>query len=133
MTKRGRVVLATAVVVAVIGGALAMTWAGTTKGQAVLEGGTSRHTVRVVVEPAAVGTTVVRIEVGAASGVVGVRLEPAMAHMGHALAPLAAALEGPGRYRVDTTFDMPGPWELTVAVEDGLGTQRVALPLVITG
>ncbi|GAB3462771.1 FixH family protein [Actinophytocola sediminis] len=137
MTTRGRLILAAVAAVVVTGTSLLLPRTETADGQTVLHGSTARHTVRVVVDPAEVGTSAVHIEVSAPGGVTGVRLEPAMPHMGHAFAPVTAkpvaGNEIPGRYRVSTRFDMPGTWELTVVVDDGQGAQRVVLPLVVTG
>lgn len=133
MTTRGRLILAAVVAVVVTGTALLLLRTGTPDGPTVLQD----STVRVVVDAATVGTTAVHVEVGEADGVTVVRLEPVMPHMGHALAPVTAepAADGevPGRYRASIRFDMPGPWELTVVVDDDQGTQRVMFPLVVTG
>jgi hypothetical protein len=49
--------------------------------------------------------------------------------MGHALAPITAAPQAPGRYRV-TGVDllMAGQWEITVS----LRSERVVIPLLLT-
>lgn len=135
MTNRGRLILAAMTAVVVIGTALLMLRPGAPGGQVVLQGSTVRHTVRVVVDTATVGTNAVHVEVGEAGGVTGVRLEPVMPHMGHAFAPVTAepVQDGEiGRYRFTMRFDMPGPWELTVAVDDDQGTQRIPFPLIVT-
>jgi hypothetical protein len=133
MTTHGRLTLAVIAAVVVAGIALLLLRTGTPAGQTVLHGKIAAHTVRVVVDPAAVGTSTVHVEVGEASGITGVRLEPVMPHMGHALTPVTAESVSGGRYRLDMQFDMPGSWELTVVVDDDQGTQRVVLPLVVTG
>ncbi|WP_419707221.1 FixH family protein [Promicromonospora sp. NFX87] len=138
MTTRTRLILATTAVAAVLLGAgLLLVPASAPSEPVVLEADTARHAVRVVVDPAAVGTSEVRIEVGGAADVTRVRLEPAMTQMGHAYPPITAepllGSDGSGTYRAEVRFDMSGTWELTVVVDDGHGAQRVTFPLVVDG
>lgn len=58
-----------------------------------------------------------------------VTVEPAMPQMGHALAPITAAPQAPGRYRVmGVGLFMAGQWEITVS----LRSERVVIPLLLT-
>ncbi|MGW6447290.1 FixH family protein [Lentzea sp. NPDC055074] len=58
-----------------------------------------------------------------------VTVEPAMPQMGHALAPITAAPQAPGRYRVaGVDLFMAGQWEITVS----LRSERVVIPLLLT-
>ncbi|MGI5499922.1 FixH family protein [Lentzea sp. CA-135723] len=58
-----------------------------------------------------------------------VTVEPAMPQMGHALAPITAAAQAPGRYRVaGVDLTMPGQWEITVSLRG----ERVVIPLLLT-
>lgn len=58
-----------------------------------------------------------------------VTVEPAMPQMGHALAPITAASQAPGRYRVaGVDLFMAGQWEITVS----LRSERVVIPLLLT-
>ena len=135
MTARWQASVAAAVAAIVIATTVWLARNGTSGGGTTLRGGTSRHDVSVVLAAATAGTRVVDIEVSEPAGVTAVRLEPAMTEMGHAYAPLTAAPvdEPNGRYRAEVRLDMPGRWELTVVVDDGAGTERVALPLTVTG
>ena len=58
-----------------------------------------------------------------------VTVEPAMPQMGHALAPITAAPQAPGQYRVaGVDLLMAGQWEITVS----LRSERVVIPLLLT-
>lgn len=58
-----------------------------------------------------------------------VTVEPAMPQMGHALAPITAAPQAPGRYQVaGVDLFMAGQWEITVS----LRSERVVIPLLLT-
>jgi hypothetical protein len=59
-----------------------------------------------------------------------VTVEPVMPQMGHALAPVPAEPESPGRYRVTMTLPMSGQWEITVTLN---GTEHVVFPLLVNG
>lgn len=133
MTARGQAIVAAAVAAIIIATTVWLARNGTSTGT-TLRGGTSRHDVGVTLPAARVGVSAVDIEVSDPAGVTAVRLEPAMTDMGHAYAPVTAAPVGErnGRYRAEVRLDMPGRWELTVVVDDGAGTERVALPLTIT-
>ncbi|KOV83886.1 hypothetical protein ADL03_19315 [Nocardia sp. NRRL S-836] len=58
-----------------------------------------------------------------------VTVEPAMPQMGHAVAPITAAPQEPGHYRVGgVELFMAGQWEITVS----LNAERVVIPLLLT-
>jgi hypothetical protein len=58
-----------------------------------------------------------------------VTVEPAMPQMGHALAPITAAPQAPGRYRVaGVDLLMAGQWEISVSLRG----ERVVIPLLLT-
>lgn len=62
----------------------------------------------------------------------GVTVEPVMAQMGHALAPVPAGPDGPGRYRAtDVGLPMSGQWEITVSLRGPGGPAQVVFPLLV--
>jgi hypothetical protein len=135
MSARGAAGLAAGVAAIVIATTVWLARDDNSDGDATLRGGTRRHDVSVAPAVATVGVNAVDIEVSEPAGVTAVRLEPAMTDMGHAYPPLTAAPvdKESGRYRAEVRLDMPGRWELTVVVDDGTGTERVAFPLTVTG
>lgn len=55
-----------------------------------------------------------------------------MAQMGHALAPVAAGPDGPGRFRAaDVGLPMSGQWEITVSLRGPGGPAQVVFPLLV--
>lgn len=90
------------------------------------------YQVRLSVEDPRVGVNTLSLEV-TPSSVDRIRVEPVMPQMGHALAPAAATVSGPGRYRAETTLPMSGQWELTLALEGPLGTEQIMIPLLVKG
>ncbi len=84
---------------------------------------TERYVVRLVVP--AQGGEQWAVEVdgrdGRPAAVSGVRLEPVMTGMGHALEPVPARPDGVGRHRADVVLPMSGAWEVTVRLHDAAG------------
>ncbi|RSM39187.1 hypothetical protein DMA12_30690 [Amycolatopsis balhimycina DSM 5908] len=61
-----------------------------------------------------------------------VTVAPVMAPMGHAFAPVPAAPDGPGRFRVaDVGLPMAGQWEITVSLRGPGGPAQVVFPLLV--
>lgn len=98
----------------------------------VQQAGTERFVVRLAVPDRR--TDPWRVEVDRRDGRPGpvpdVRLEPVMTGMGHALDPVTAQPDGPGRYRAAVTLPMAGPWEITVRLDDGAGTEQAAFAVL---
>jgi hypothetical protein len=62
-----------------------------------------------------------------------VTVEPAMPQMGHAISPVTAGPQEPGRYKVEhVDLAMAGQWEITVSLDRPAGTERVVFPLLLT-
>ncbi|RBQ18565.1 hypothetical protein DP939_18890 [Spongiactinospora rosea] len=100
---------------------------------------TARHAVRLTMSPArAARPSTWVIEVTGVKGgpaeVDGVRVEPVMTQMGHAIPPLTASPAGAGRFRLPgVVLPMAGPWQLAVTI-DAQGTEDpVVLPVLVTG
>ena len=86
---------------------------------------TPRYTVRLSVADPRTGPNSLGIEV---------TVEPVMPQMGHALAPVTAVPEAPGRFRAATTdLPMAGPWQITVSLRDASGVDHVVFPLLVKG
>ena len=61
-----------------------------------------------------------------------VTVAPVMAQMGHALAPVPAGADGPGRFRAaDVGLPMAGQWEITVSLRGPGGPAQVVFPLLV--
>ncbi|WP_318305924.1 FixH family protein [Amycolatopsis solani] len=61
-----------------------------------------------------------------------VTVAPVMAQMGHALAPVPAGPDGPGRFRAaDVGLPMAGQWEITVSLRGPGGAAQVVFPLLV--
>ncbi|WP_143261450.1 FixH family protein [Allokutzneria sp. NRRL B-24872] len=130
-TERRRWVAVVLAVALVVAGAVLL-FGGGDGGRVELTSSSTRHSVRLVVKRARVGTTAMDVETTGASTVDSVRLEPAM-HMGHAMRPAATTVVGPGRFRAENVLlEMTGQWEVTVVLRDGTGTERVVFPLLVS-
>jgi hypothetical protein len=98
----------------------------------------ARYTVRLSVDDPRTGPNSLGIEVTDKAGAPVVPdevvVEPVMPQMGHALAPVTALPEAPGRYRAPTAdLPMAGPWQITVSLHDASGIDHVVLPLLVKG
>ncbi|WP_290057506.1 hypothetical protein [Amycolatopsis solani] len=61
-----------------------------------------------------------------------VTVAPVMAQMGHALAPVPAGPDGPGRVRAaGVGLPMAGQWEITVSLRGPGGAAQVVFPLLV--
>ncbi|MCR6485499.1 FixH family protein [Amycolatopsis sp. OK19-0408] len=61
-----------------------------------------------------------------------VTVEPVMAQMGHAFAPVPAGPDGPGRFRAaNVSLPMSGQWEITVSLRGPGGPAQVVFPLLV--
>ncbi|WP_410587102.1 FixH family protein [Amycolatopsis sp. lyj-23] len=61
-----------------------------------------------------------------------VTVAPVMAQMGHALTPVPAGPDGPGRFRAaDVALPMAGQWEITVSLRGPGGPAQVVFPLLV--
>ncbi|MEO6087455.1 MAG: FixH family protein [Umezawaea sp.] len=99
---------------------------------------TPRYTVRLSVDDPRTGPNSLGLEVTDVAGQPAapdeVTVEPVMTQMGHALAPVTALPEAPGRYRAATAdLPMAGPWQMTVSLRDASGVDHVVLPLLVKG
>jgi len=99
---------------------------------------TPRYTVRLSVADPRTGPNSLGIEVTDPAGTPAkpaeVTVEPVMPQMGHALAPVTAVPEAPGRFRAATTdLPMAGPWQITVSLRDASGVDHVVFPLLVKG
>ena len=129
---RGRWVAVALAVLLVVAAAVVLFRGGGNDGRVELNSGSARHSVRLVVERARVGTTAMDVEIAGESTVEDVRLEPAM-HMGHAMRPAETTAVGPGRFHAENVLlEMTGQWEVTVVLRDSAGTERVVFPLLVS-
>jgi hypothetical protein len=129
-------ILVSAVVFALVAVLVLVFWPDGSGGQAVFTTSTGQHTVRLSVDGLQRGTNSFGLEVtdadGTPSAVDRVTVEPVMPQMGHALAPIEARTEAPGRFRADNAdLPMSGPWELTVSLHAASGTEHVVFPLLV--
>ncbi|ADJ42226.1 hypothetical protein AMES_0404 [Amycolatopsis mediterranei S699] len=61
-----------------------------------------------------------------------VTVAPVMAQMGHALTPVPAGPDGPGRFRAaDVGLPMAGQWEITVSLRGPGGPAQVVFPVLV--
>ncbi|MER7212644.1 FixH family protein [Streptosporangium sp. NPDC020072] len=126
-----------AVCVAVLAGAaLWLLWPRGGSGPTVLRNGTEHYRVRLTVERS--GTGPVTVDVADLRGrpvtLRSVTVEPVMTNMGHALEPVPAVAQGPGRYRAERlALPMGGAWAFTVLMNGPGGTDRVTFPVLVTG
>jgi hypothetical protein len=133
MTRRSTgVVAAAAALIAVL--ALVF-WRGDT-GPAVFTTSTAQHTVRLSIADLQRGTNSFGLEVterdGTPAKVDSVTVEPVMPQMGHAIAPIEARTEAPGRFRAENAvLPMSGPWEITVSLHAAGETEHVVFPLLV--
>ena len=129
----------TAVCAAVLAGVvLWLLWPRGGAGPAVLRNGTAHYLVRLTVHTPRTGVRPVTVDVTDLRGrpvtLREVTVEPVMPHMGHAVEPVAAVAEGPGRYRAaNLSLPMAGAWEFDVLLHGPTGTDQVVFPLLITG
>ncbi|MCP2165251.1 FixH family protein [Goodfellowiella coeruleoviolacea] len=134
-----RPVLAVLLGVAVVAAGLVWLLWPTPAGPVVLTAGSDRHSVRLTVDQPRVGAAgawLVEISdpAGQPVSAPAVRVDPVMPRMGHAIAPLTATAQGPGRYRVDAAaLPMAGEWEITVAISGADGPDQVVFPLLVSG
>ncbi|MEC3975409.1 FixH family protein [Amycolatopsis sp. H20-H5] len=111
-------------------------WPGGTSGPTVTKTVAGAYTVQLSVDAPKLGTNTLAVDV-ADSGGKPVRLdevtvEPVMPQMGHALTPVKATSDAPGRYlAADTVLPMSGQWELTVSLRGPAGAAQVVLPLLV--
>ena len=62
----------------------------------------------------------------------GVTVEPVMPQMGHAITPVPATADGPGRFRAaDVGLPMSGQWEITVSLRGPAGAAQVVFPVLV--
>lgn len=102
----------------------------------VLRADTGGHVVQLSMGTPRLGANSVRLDVtehGRPAELAAVTVEPVMARMGHALAPVPAVPEGTG-YRVpDLPLTMGGQWVLTVTLHTAAGPRHVDFPLLVNG
>ncbi|RZQ64473.1 hypothetical protein EWH70_10495 [Amycolatopsis suaedae] len=108
-------------------------WPSAAAAPTVLQTSTKHFGVRLTVEDPKPGLNVIGIELtdpqGRPADARTVTVEPAMPRMGHALEPVPATAEAPGRYRATgTTLPMSGQWEITVAIN---GVERAVFGLLV--
>ncbi|MEV6644834.1 FixH family protein [Amycolatopsis sp. NPDC051371] len=128
--KRPTVLIAVVVLVVAAGAAWLLWPAGAAKAttqQAV----SGPYTVQFSADPPRIGGNTFAVAVtGPAPDSVSV--EPVMAQMGHAFAPVLAVPDGPGRFRVTGVgLPMSGQWEISVSVHGPGGPAQVVFPLLV--
>ncbi|MGW0520692.1 FixH family protein [Crossiella sp. NPDC003009] len=131
-----KVVLLAAAGLLLLGGALFVCWPRAGAGATTAQQSTPKHTVALSIADPKPGDNTVTLAVtdreGRPAAVDRVSLEPVMPQMGHALAPVGAQAEAPGRFRAHGfLFHMSGPWQLTVVLHGAAGTDRVVFPLLV--
>lgn len=129
-------VLLAAAAVLVLAGLAVFLWPRGASGSTTASQSTATHTVALSMAEPKIGDNTVTLDVtdrrGQPAVLDTVRLEPVMPQMGHALPPLSAVAEGPGRYRArGHLFHMSGPWQLTVVLHGPTGSDRVVFPLLV--
>ncbi|WP_018684935.1 FixH family protein [Actinokineospora enzanensis] len=134
MTTRTRWAFAGVAAVLVVGLAVLL-WPSSGRG-VDLRASAGDYALRLTVDDPRVGANTVRVEVtDQAGGPVAadeVTVEPVMADMGHALAPVTATPDGPGRYTAaPTDLPMAGLWELTVTVRRDRTSAHAVFTLVV--
>jgi YtkA-like protein len=136
MTRR--TIVASAALVVVIALVALVFRANSGDGTTTATASTPRYTVRLSVADPRTGPNSIGLEVtdpaGAPVEPAEVTVEPVMPQMGHALAPVTAVPEAPGRFRAATTdLPMAGPWQITVSLRDASGVDHVVFPLLVKG
>jgi hypothetical protein len=102
----------------------------------VLSADTAQHNVKLEVDSPKQGANSIGLQItdraGQPATVDSVTVEPVMPQMGHALTPVVAGSESPGRYRAaGTVLPMPGQWEITVSLHVASGTEQVVFPILV--
>jgi hypothetical protein len=127
-------IVATAVLVAAT---LAwLLWPSGTNGPTVLKAVSGGYSVQLSVDAPTLGGNTLTFDVtqpgGEPARLDAVTVEPVMPQMGHALAPVTATADTPGRYRAaDTLLPMSGQWELTVSLHGPAGPAQLVFPLLV--
>lgn len=111
-------------------------WPSASSGTTVLRSATNTHNVQLSVDAPKLGLNSFGLEVTDQSGkparLDSVTVEPVMPRMGHALAPVTAGPDGPGRYRAaETVLPMSGQWEITISLRGPGGTEQAVFPLLV--
>ncbi|WP_067895328.1 FixH family protein [Nocardia vaccinii] len=107
-------------------------------GHLVMHGGTADHIVTVTSGSSRIGDTGIDIDIADRAGhpVNGavVEVQAVEPRMGYANAPVTATSSGGGRYHAqDVPFMMTGPWDLRLSIVIGDTTDRLSVPLWISG
>lgn len=136
MTRQQPRLLIAAVAVLTLGVLAWLVWPSASSGPTVLKSATGLHTVQLSVDAPKLGTNSFGVEVTDQSGnparLDSVTVEPVMPQMGHALSPVTAGPEGPGRYRAaETVLPMSGQWEITISLHGPGGTEQAVFPLLV--
>ncbi|WP_370946215.1 FixH family protein [Amycolatopsis sp. cg5] len=136
MTRQKPRLLIAAVAVLILGVLAWLVWPSTSSGPTVLKSATGSHTIQLSVDAPKLGTNSFGVEVTDQSGkparLDSVTVEPVMPQMGHALSPVTAGQEGPGRYRAaETVLPMTGQWEITISLHGPAGTEQAVFPLLV--
>ena len=128
--KRPTVLIAVVALV-VAAGAAWLLWGGGAAKPSVQQAVSGPYTVKFAADEPRIGGNTFALEVnGPAPDAVTV--EPVMAQMGHALAPVPAGPDGPGRFRAaDVGLPMSGQWEITVSLRGPGGPAQVVFPLLV--
>ncbi|MGO1056184.1 FixH family protein [Crossiella sp. CA198] len=129
-------ILLAAAVLLVVAGLLVFFWPRAEAGTTTAKQSTPKHTVELSITDPKPGDNTVILAVternGQPAAVDRVSVEPVMPQMGHALTPVSAVAEAPGRFRAHGyLFHMSGPWQLTVVLHGPSGVDRVAFPLLV--
>ncbi|HKN56497.1 MAG TPA: hypothetical protein VJX66_28660 [Amycolatopsis sp.] len=126
-----RTKLLSAVVAVIVAGIVAwLVWGTGTSGTAVQQAVSGPYTVRLDTGEARIGANSFTFDVTPAP--TGVSVEPVMAQMGHALAPVPAGPDGAGHFRADgIELPMSGQWELAVTLNGPGGPFRTVFPLLV--
>ncbi|MFE0022324.1 FixH family protein [Amycolatopsis sp. NPDC059021] len=128
---RRRPVVLIVVVALIVAGVLAwLFWSGSSSTPVSAQTTSGPYTVRLTGEQPRIGGNGFTLEV-TGPGADAVTVEPVMPQMGHALTPVPAAADGPGRYRADVGLPMAGQWELTVSLRGPAGPANVVFPLLV--
>ncbi|MFI5605748.1 FixH family protein [Amycolatopsis sp. NPDC051903] len=128
-TRRPVVLIGVVVVVAaVIAGWLL--FGGGSSGPTVLKSTAGPYTVELSADSPRVGDNAFAFAV-TGPAVDGVTVEPVMPQMGHAITPVPATADGPGRFRGAVGLPMAGQWEITVSLHGPAGAGQVVFPVLV--
>lgn len=139
-TSRARTLRVTAVLALVVALIALVGWLlwPSRPGHLVMHSGTADHIVTVTSGSSRVGVTGIDIDIADRAGHpvhdALVEVQAVEPRMGYSSAPVTATASGEGRYHAQgVPFMMTGPWDLRLSIVIGDATDRLCVPLWISG